>query len=121
MAMGVADASGYCKDLHYLGRGLPTVGHNQHHGTSAHPNRKRPNQLSITYKLSTDDRSQFDVDQTSKPSPDHFIAGRWVMGASQIAAESSKFDQIGVERFLGAASSRLVSDQRIQIGTVPIL
>jgi putative transposase len=44
--------------------------------------RKPSRKLSITHKLSTDNRSQFDVGQTSQASPDHFAAGRRVMGAS---------------------------------------
>jgi len=56
---------------------------------------KRSVVLSITHKLSTDDRSQFDVGQTSQASPHDFVAGRWIVGTSKIATESGEFDQIG--------------------------
>jgi adenylyltransferase/sulfurtransferase len=55
------------------------------------------NRLSITHKLSTDDRSQSDVGQTNQTSPHNLVAGWRVVSTSQVAAEPSKFDQIGAQ------------------------
>lgn len=54
-------------------------------------NRKRPAGLSITHKLSTDDRSQFNVGQANQTSP-HDLIARWrIMCTSQIAAQEGEF------------------------------
>jgi hypothetical protein len=53
--------------------------------------------LSITQKLSTNDGSQFDVGESSQASPHDFVAGRGIVRASQVAAESGESSQVGAE------------------------
>ncbi|MGB8064086.1 MAG: hypothetical protein WCF26_19495 [Candidatus Sulfotelmatobacter sp.] len=59
----------------------------QYRRTKGAVKRKRPAELSITHKLSTDDGSQFYVGQASQASPHDFIAGWRVVGTREVAAE----------------------------------
>lgn len=76
--------------------------------------RIRPLNISITHKLSSNDRSQFDAGQTCQTSPDAFVAWRRIVGTSQIAAEPREFDQVGGQRFRRSMAVDFVSDQRVQ-------
>jgi hypothetical protein len=47
--------------------------------------RKRPEFLSITHKLHSDHDAQFYVGESRHASPDHGVAGRRIVSASEIA------------------------------------
>ena len=60
--------------------------------------RKRPEFLSITHKLDSDHDSEFYVGESRQASPDDGIAWWWIMGSSEIAAQTSEFNDVVCKR-----------------------
>src|SRR5271163_4793206 len=54
--------------------------------------------LSITHKLSTEDKSQLDICEAREASPHDEVSWRRILCASQIASETSELSQVEGER-----------------------
>ena len=74
---------------------------------------KRPVQLSITHKLSTDGGPQFDIRKTGQSSPHHHVAGWRIVRSGEVAAKPRNLGEIGGE-YLGARAGIFAFHQRVQ-------
>jgi hypothetical protein len=63
--------------------------------------RKRGLTLSITHKSGWQAGTDFDVDEARLSSPHNDVAGRWIMGAGEVAAEFGDLGQVMREVAIG--------------------